>query len=56
VIQGATSEVYARRNFPNAANITALQKASDALSLLRKRRIDLFVDEASLQENESPSP
>ncbi len=46
VIQGTTGEAYVRRNFSNAANIIAFQKASDAPFLLKNRRIDLFVDDA----------
>jgi len=46
VIKGTTGESFVRRNFLNAANIIALQKASEAPYLLRNNRIDLYVDDA----------
>lgn len=46
VIKGTTGESFVRRNFPNAANVIALQRASDAPNLLRNNRIDLYVDDA----------
>lgn len=46
VIQGTMGETFVRRNFLNAANIIALQRASDAPYLLKNMRIDLYVDDA----------
>lgn len=46
VIQGTIGETFVRRNFLNAANIIALQRASDAPYLLKNMRIDLYVDDA----------
>jgi len=46
VIKGTTAESFVRRSFLNAANIIALQRASEAPYLLRNKRIDLYVDDA----------
>jgi ABC-type amino acid transport substrate-binding protein len=45
VISGTTGEAYVRKNFLNAANIIAVQRASDAPNLLTNMRIDLFVND-----------
>ena len=46
VVKGTTGEVFVRKNFTKAANIIALQKASEAGNLLIQKRIDLFVHDA----------
>ncbi len=46
VVAGTTSDVFVRRNFPNALNILALQKADYAPTELERRSIDIFVHDA----------
>ncbi|MCK5426409.1 MAG: transporter substrate-binding domain-containing protein [Thermodesulfovibrionia bacterium] len=46
VVAATTSDVFVRKNFPNAIRIVALQKAGDAPTSLRTRSIDIFVHDA----------
>jgi ABC-type amino acid transport substrate-binding protein len=46
VVAGTTSEVYIRKNFPNAVRIAAFPKAGDGAVSLKDRAIDIFVHDA----------
>jgi len=46
VVKGTTGEVFVRKNFPQAQSIIPLTKASDSISPLKNRRLDLFVHDA----------
>ena len=46
VVKGTTGEVFVRKNFPQAQSIIPLTKASDSISPIKNRRLDLFVHDA----------
>ena len=46
VVEGTTSDVFVRKNFPNAMRIAAFQVAGDAPSPLKNRSIDIFIHDA----------
>jgi polar amino acid transport system substrate-binding protein len=46
VVAGTTSDVFVRKNFPNALNVVALQEADDAPAALDRRSIDVFIHDA----------
>ncbi len=46
VVEGTTSEVFVRKNFPNAARIAVFQKAGEAPVPLKNRSIDFFIHDA----------
>jgi ABC-type amino acid transport substrate-binding protein len=46
VVAGTTSDVFVRKNFPNALNVIALEEADDAPAALDRRSIDIFIHDA----------
>jgi ABC-type amino acid transport substrate-binding protein len=46
VVKGTTGEVFVRRKFIQAQSIIPLTKASDSISPIKNRRLDLFVHDA----------
>ena len=46
VVRGTTSDVFVKRNFPNAGRIIVLSEAKDGAFELSRRGIDIFVHDA----------
>jgi ABC-type amino acid transport substrate-binding protein len=46
VVKGTTSDVFVRKHFPNAVRIASYQKASDAVTPLKKKSLDIFIHDA----------
>lgn len=46
VVEGTTSDVFVRKNFPNAMRIASYQRAGDAVAPLKNKSIDIFVHDA----------
>ncbi len=46
VVKGTTSDIFIRKNFPNAMRIASYQNARDAVAPLKNKSLDIFVHDA----------